>query len=189
VLPITIVRPSAVYGPRDRDFLAAFRQASRRVALHAVPQDHVFSLVHVHDLVRALMLAAERPAAARRTYFIAGELPVTWRALYEEIARAAGANPIQLQVPLNAIRIAARAGDLVSSLTGRASLLNRNKAAMARPRWWLADASAARSDLDWRPEVALQDGVREAYLWYVAAGWLRAPKPAATKGSPRETKE
>src|SRR4051812_16912850 len=43
LLPITILRPSAVYGPRDRDFLAVFRQASRRVAVHAVPRDHSFS--------------------------------------------------------------------------------------------------------------------------------------------------
>src|SRR5215213_414799 len=42
-LPVTIVRPAAVYGPRDRDFLRAFRLAVSRVALHAVPRDHAFS--------------------------------------------------------------------------------------------------------------------------------------------------
>jgi nucleoside-diphosphate-sugar epimerase len=180
VLPITIVRPSAVYGPRDRDFLKVFRQASRRIALHAVPRDHAFSLVHVTDLVRALILAAERPEAVGRTYFVSGDAPVTWRELYEEVARAASSRPIQLQVPLHAVRIAARAGDLVSSLTGRATMLNRNKAALARARWWLCDSSAARQDLGWRPEVTLQLGVRDAYVWYVEAGWLKSPKQGAT---------
>jgi nucleoside-diphosphate-sugar epimerase len=176
-LPITIVRPASVYGPRDRDFLAVFRQASHRVALHAVPRDHAFSIVHVDDVVRALMLAGEHPAAVGRTYFVADETPVTWRALYDEVARAARAQPLQVQLPLAAVLVAARAGDLVSSITGRPTLLNRNKAALARPRWWLCDASRARAELGWTSRVSLRDGVRDTYLWYVEAGWLRAPKP------------
>jgi nucleoside-diphosphate-sugar epimerase len=189
VLPITIVRPSAVYGPRDRDFLKAFKQASRRVALHAVPRDHAFSIVHVSDLVRALILAAERPEAVGRTYFVTGETAVTWRGLYEEVARAASSRPIQLQVPLPAVRIAAHAGDLVSSLTGRATMLNRNKAALARARWWLCDPSAAREELGWQPDIGFQQGVRDAYLWYVEAGWLKSPKRASTGAPPQESKE
>jgi nucleoside-diphosphate-sugar epimerase len=179
-LPITILRPAAVYGPRDRDFLAAFKQASGRVALHAVPRDHSFSLLHVTDLVDALLRAAERPVAAGRTYFLADEAPVTWGELYDEIAAAAGSRPLQLQVPHAAVRLAAHAGDLLSTFTGRSTLLNRNKAALARPRWWLCDASLARAELEWKCTVPLQQGVQETYNWYVDAGWLRPPKPDPT---------
>jgi nucleoside-diphosphate-sugar epimerase len=187
-LPITIVRPSAVYGPRDRDFLAAFRQASRRLALHAVPRDHAFSVVHVTDLVQALAQAAERPAAVGRTYFVADETPITWRQLYDEVATAAGSRPMQIQVPHVAVRVAAHAGDLLSTLTGRSTLLNRNKAALARPRWWLCDASRARAELEWAPTVPLQVGVRQTYNWYVDAGWLRPPKPDPTERPLEEPK-
>ena len=180
-LPITIVRPAAVYGPRDRDFLAAFKQASGRVALHAVPPDHSFSVVHVTDVVDALIRAAERPAAAGRTYFIAEEEPLTWRALYDQVAAVAGVRPIQLQVPSSAVRIAAHAGDLLSTFTGRPTLLNRNKAALARRRWWLCDASRARAELEWKSTIPLQLGLRETYNWYVDAGWLRPPKPDPTE--------
>jgi nucleoside-diphosphate-sugar epimerase len=186
-LPITIIRPSSVYGPRDRDFLKVFRQASSRVAVHAAPRDHSFSLVHVSDLVSALILAAEHPAAAGKTYFV-GDAPVTWRGLYHEVAQAASATPIQLQLPLVAVRIAAHAGDLLSTITGRVSLLNKNKAALARPRWWLCDASRARGELGWQPAMPLQRGVQETYLWYVTAGWLRPPKPATTEGLGEERK-
>lgn len=181
-LPITIVRPSSVYGPRDRDFLAAFRQASRRVAIHAAPRDHLISIVHVADVVRALLLAAEHPGAVGKTYFVANERPVTWRELYEEMARAAGSHPVQLQLPMPALRAAAWAGDVLSTLTGRPTILNRNKVALARPRWWLCDPSRARAELGWRAEMPLQQGVHEAYTWYVGAGWLRAPKSVSSGG-------
>jgi nucleoside-diphosphate-sugar epimerase len=185
-LPITILRPAAVYGPRDRDFLAVFRQASRRVALHAVPQAHAFSVVHVADLARAALLASERSESAGKVYFVADEEALTWRELYDLIAVAAGAKPIQLQVPLPAVRLAARAGELVSSITGRSSNFNRNKAAMARPRWWLCDASRVRSELGWTSEVTLQQGVHDTYLWYVNAGWLRPRKRPAERSQSEE---
>jgi len=183
VLGITVIRPSAVYGPRDREFLRVFKQASRRLAVHAVPQENSFSLVHVRDLVRALVLAAEEPGAVDRTFFVGGEPPVTWRELYDAVAEAAGASPVQVQLPLAAVRLAAGAGDVVSMLTGRPTILNRNRAAMAAPRYWVCDSAAARETLGWVQQVTLQDGVREAYVWYVDVGWLRAPKPAAIQGS------
>jgi nucleoside-diphosphate-sugar epimerase len=187
LLDVTIVRPAAVYGPRDRDFLAAFRQAASRVALHAAPRDHQFSCVHVDDLVRALLLAAAHPAAIGRTFFVAAEQPVTWRQLYDAIAEAAGTRPLQVQLPLSALRLAAHGADLMGAITGRVTLLNRNKAALARRRWWLCDPSAIREALGWRAEVTLQDGVRNAYLWYVDAGWLRHPGPAASAVPPGES--
>ncbi len=188
-LDITIIRPGAVYGPRDRDFLNVFKQASGRVAIHAAPRDHAFSLVHVADLVDILLLAAEHDAARGRTYFAAGEDGVTWRALYAEIAAAAGARPFELQIPLPALRLAAHAADVVGSLMGRQTLLNRNKAALARPRWWLCDSSRARDELGWVPKIGLQEGVRATYLWYLEAGWLNRKKDSPPASQTRVMEE
>ena len=182
-LDVTIVRPSAVYGPRDRDFLRIFRQVARRVALHAAPQHHHFSLVYVADLVEALILAGTVPGAIGRTLFVGGPGGVTWRNLYDEVAAAAGTSPVQVQLPFSAVRLAARGADMVSILTGRPGLLNRNKAALARPRFWLCDDTLARELLGWQPTTSLHDGVRRTYLSYVEAGWLRPGNPAATEGT------
>lgn len=189
-LPITIVRPAAVYGPRDRDFLRAFRLATRVVALHAVPRDHAFSIVHVRDTVAALMLAAEHPAAVGRTYFVANEAFTTWREVYREMARAAGVTPaVELQIPKAAIALAGLAGDAVSALTGWHSLANGHKTRLARPRWWLCDASRARAELGWMPSSTLQDGLRETYLWYLQAGWMHARSPRTAPVPSEESRE
>ena len=123
-----------------------------------------------------MLLAAERPEAVGRTYFVASEPPTTWRGLYEEIGRAAGTEPIQLHLPLALLGALAVAADAFGALTGRpAGLLNRNKVALARPAAWVCDASRIRRELGWIPAVPLQQGVRETYLWYRDAGWLRTP--------------
>ena len=177
-LPVAIVRPASVYGPRDRDFLRAFRLATGPIALHAVPRDNVFSIVHASDVVSALLLAAEHPSAAGRTYFVANEGPTTWRELYAAIARVASARPaLELQLPLPALALAGAAGDAFSMLTGWHSLANSHKTRLARPRWWLCDSARLRGELGWSPTRTLQAGVEETYLWYLKAGWMRARKP------------
>jgi len=187
-LPVSVVRPAAVYGPRDRDFLGAFRLAARRLALHAVPRDNAFSIVHVRDVVAGLLLAAEDPGAVGRTYFLANDRPTTWRELYATVADAASVNrSFELQLPLAALSIAGLAGDAVSALTGWHSLANGNKTRLARPRWWLCDASRARDELGWRPSIGLQEGLRETYLWYVTAGLMRAATSRAGTASTGES--
>jgi nucleoside-diphosphate-sugar epimerase len=185
-LPVTIVRPAAVYGPRDRDFLRAFRLAARSVAIHAVPRQHRFSIVHVADLVDALLRAAERPQAVGRTYNVANDAPVSWQELYAEIAAAASLEPaLTLQLPLPAIAAAGYAGDVVSAFTGWHTLANRHKTRLARPRWWLCDPGRAHDELGWNSAIPLQRGVRDTYLWYLAARWMR-PRTADRASVPTE---
>jgi nucleoside-diphosphate-sugar epimerase len=142
----------------------------------------------VADVVDALLLAAENPAAVGRTYFVANERPISWRALYQEMARAAGVTPrLQLEIPLPVIALAGLAGDAVSALTGWHSLANRHKTRLARPRWWLCDATRARDELGWRPTRPLQQGIRETYLWYLQAGLMRARTPRGTAVPSKES--
>ena len=72
-VPVTIVRPAAVYGPRDRDFLRAFRLAARSIAIHAVPRGTASRSCTSPTWCDALLRAGERPEAVGRTYFVANE--------------------------------------------------------------------------------------------------------------------
>lgn len=172
LLPITVVRPPSVYGPNDRDFLSAFKQAASSVALHAVAPGFWFDLVHVRDVVSALILAAEHPAAVGQTYFLSPDAPLRWRDLYDIMAQCAGSSPRQIKVPQPLLRIAALAGDAYGLVTQRTPLLNSQKLQLASAEFWLCDSTRIREDLHWRPQVTPQIGVRETYLWYVDAGWL-----------------
>ncbi len=169
----TVVRPSAVYGPRDADFLPAFRSAARGVALYPGARDAALSLVYVGDLARALLLAAAAPAAAGRTYFVAGDEQTSWPAVYAAAAAAAGRRVRwAAAAPAWALGAAGVAGDAYAALTGRHPLVTREKARLARPRWWCCSAARARVELGWRAEVGLAEGARRAHAWYRAQGLL-----------------
>ena len=177
-MPINIVRPAAVYGPGDRDLLRAFQQAVRRVAIFAAPADQRFSIVHVADVVNALILACETVTHSGRAYFVANAEDVSWRSLYGMVEAIAGVDPVHLKLPPAGLQFAAAAADFVSRASGRQFLLNRSRIALSRPRWWLCDSSRIRRELDWSETQPLRDGLRMTYLSYVAEGRLPAPRLA-----------
>ena len=171
-LPITIVRPPAVYGPGDADFYEAFRQATSSYSLYVVNPEHWFDVVYVLDVVVALALAAQSASAIGKTYFLSGDNPIRWRDLYQLAARAGQVDPTQSRVPPRLLRIAARLGDLYGLVTGRTPLVNSQKLSLTQPAFWLCSSQRIRDELGWRPEMTVQKGVRLTYLWYVDAGWL-----------------
>jgi nucleoside-diphosphate-sugar epimerase len=171
-LPWTIVRPAAVYGPGDVDFLALFRQAAHGVGVYPGAREARLSIVYVDDLVDALIRAGTSPAGAGRLYFVEGG-DVSWREVYRAAA-AAARHPlrVELDVPSWVLAAAGRAGDTVWRLTGRTTLVNSQKVALGKPRWWLCSGERAREELGVVSRVSLVDGAKRTLAWYRAQGWI-----------------
>lgn len=178
-LAATIVRPCAVFGPHDRDFLTLFRLADRGIVLYPGVADHWLSVLYVDDLVDGLIAAAARPEAIARTYFLAAESPVQWRSLGALIADATGRRARHVDVHSSIVWAASWAGEWLGRLTHTAPLANRSKAALSRQRYWVCSASRARQELGFAPSHSLPEAVRDTYYWYRQSGWLRGSHRAA----------
>lgn len=176
-VPVVIVRPAAVYGPHDRDFLAVFRQLLSPVALHATRPNYQLSLVHVHDCVEALLIAATHPAAPGQTGVVAAHR-LTWGELYNAVGHALGRTPPQVTVPSALLGLGALAGDTWATLTGatRPPLLSSGRLALSRPAAWTCEPSCFPA-LGWSPRITLADGLAATRDWYVERGWLNLPRP------------
>jgi nucleoside-diphosphate-sugar epimerase len=174
----TVVRPCSVFGPWDRDFLTLFRLAERGIVLYPGVAQQWISLLYVDDLLDGLVAAATSREAIARKYFLASESPVQWRTLGELMATAAGKRARHIDLPVALVGAAAIAGELVSRITQRATLVNRSKAMLAVPRYWVCSASRARQELGFAPSRSLPDAIRETYLWYRKSGWLGGSRRA-----------
>jgi nucleoside-diphosphate-sugar epimerase len=108
-----------------------------------------------------------------RTYLVAGEERVPWPAVHAAAAAAADTRlRLELSVPRWALHAAGACGDAYMALSGRPSLVGRDKVALGAPRWWLCTAARARLELGWSPQVPLAEGARRSWVWYRAAGWV-----------------
>lgn len=171
-LPTTIVRPCAVYGAGDRDFLMMFRAAQRGWLVYPGVRDHLVSIAHVDDVVAGIVQAAQHPRGACRTFFLAPATPVTWRDIGTATAAAVGQPIREVNLPVAVTSAAAVLGAVLGRMTGHASLATPHKVALARHPYWVCSAARARAELGFRDRVSLPEGIRETYLWYRANGWL-----------------
>ena len=168
-----IVRPAAVYGPADRDFLSLFRLARWGVAIHPGNREQWISIVHVDDVAQGILRAATEPTAVGGTFFLANRAPVQWADLFRISADAAGRKlAIDVEIPHWLVGLGADAGDLIARVSGHAGLLTTGKAALAKPRFWICSAERAERELRFAPNVPLQEGIAKTYQWYRTNGWL-----------------
>ncbi|MGE4055966.1 MAG: NAD-dependent epimerase/dehydratase family protein, partial [Vicinamibacterales bacterium] len=162
--PWTIVRPVAIYGPRDRGFLPLFRMAARGFfPLVSEPQAS-FSLIHVREAVLGIRMAFS-DRADRQTFFLTRPPPVGARVLLEAIALAVGRRFRPLQVPPMALRALARCGDVAWRL-GVQPALDSTRFAELRGEGVVCTADRAVVRLGFRAETSLSEGVGETARWY-----------------------
>ena len=170
-LPVVIVRPPAVYGPREADIFVMIKGASRGlfavVGRSDVPR---LSLVHVRDLVRGMVELAESDGTAGETYFV-GTRGYSWDEVQQAMERALGRRTLRLSVPPALIGPAGVLAEGIGRVTGSLPPLTRDKAEAAR-HTWICASSKAEAAVGYTPEIGLGEGMAETVDWYREAGWL-----------------
>ena len=167
----TIVRPPWVYGPGDRATLALFRLAARGFFPSVRGGCMQVSLVHVHDLVEALVLAGEAAAADGRVYYAADGQVHTVAQFGRALLAACGGGRA-LHVPGVVFRLLGLAGEAGAWLRRRPPLLGRDKSCEGLQPGWVCDDGRIRNELGYRSRVELERGVVETLAWYRMRGWL-----------------
>lgn len=170
-LPLTIVRPPVVYGPRDELTLDLFRVVCRHIQPRPGAPQRI-SAIYVRDLVDGILLAAERPEATGRTYFMGHHAPSSIAEFTGLAARALGVWTVPLPVPVWALLTYALGSDLFAQLRRRVSILGAAKRIEMKQRYWLCDSSRADRELGFRAETPHDEGIRATALWYRQQGWL-----------------
>ena len=171
-LPIVILRPSAVYGPRDRDMFELFRWAARGLTLEIAGGDRYISPCFVQDLVSAILLAAEKKTASGSMYFVAENRAYSWTEFRQALLTTGGIKARNLKVPYGVAYLIGLLSEFGSLFTSRPALTNRQKIVEAVQRYWTCDLIKIEKELDFSPEFPLQKGLEITWQWYRNNGWL-----------------
>ena len=168
---VVIARPTGIYGPRDRRLLKLFRGVSRRRFVILGSGRIFYHLTYLDDLVEGFRLCGEVPAAAGRTYILAGAEVTTLNELVAMIAQEAGVRPPPFRLPVWPFWVAGAACEAVCAPLGiEPPLYRRRVDFFTKSRAF--DISRARTELGYAPQVSLRDGIRRTLDWYRSAGWL-----------------
>ncbi|MCG8605217.1 NAD-dependent epimerase/dehydratase family protein, partial [bacterium] len=171
-LPISIVRPPAVFGPRDSDVLQMFKYIKRGWLPLLSGGQRYISMIYVQDLVSGLYLAATRDQAIGQTYFLAYERGYSWDEFAETVADVLAVRVRRIIMPLLLVHVVSAFGSLYGKLTNRATLFNLDKFKEIKPTHWLCDTTKARKEIGFEPIVDLKTAVTETCEWYQKERWL-----------------
>lgn len=179
-LPFVILRPTGVYGPRERDYFLMVRSISRHVdfAVGYRPQDITF--VYVEDFVQAVFRAIDSMNGADagrilgKAYFLSDGC-VYSSATFSNLIRRELGNPwtLRIKAPLWMLRAVTSVGGRIGRMTGSMTALNEDKYHILKQRNWRCDISPAVADLGYRPLYPLEEGVRLTVRWYKDNGWIK----------------
>ena len=172
-LPVTVVRPPVVYGPRDRGLLSIFRTLAWGVRPVLGRVRKVYSWVYGPDLAEGLVALARSPRTLDRTYFAAHPDPAPMEDFLALAGAAMGRRvSVEVRLPHSFLDLAASVSDLLAQATGRPAMLTRNKIEEIRPRAWVCAVGASLRDAGWEPRTPLAVGVPATVEWYRSHGWL-----------------
>jgi nucleoside-diphosphate-sugar epimerase len=170
-IEVTIVRPTGIYGPGDRRLLRLFRGIARRRWFTLGAGEIYYHLTYIDDLVAGFRLCGEHPAAANRTYILAGGEVTTLNALVGLVAEGAGVPAPTLHLPVWPFWIAGAACEAICVPLGiEPPLYRRRVDFFTKSRAF--DISRARAEVGYAPQIGLREGIRRTLDWYRAQGWL-----------------
>jgi dihydroflavonol-4-reductase len=169
--PLVIVRSSAIFGPRDRDFLE-YLKLIRRGILPTVSGQKMTSLCYVKDLVEALFLCAQKDLPSGEILNIANPQPLSWEELGEAFGRAMGRKFRKVRISMRFLAVAAILSEFVERVKGEPGLYNRDRLTDLKQPGWVADVGKAGALLSFRPRYTLEEAIQETVDWYIAEKWL-----------------
>ncbi len=164
-LPLAVIRPADVYGPRDRRLLKLFRSIKKgRFALIGSGENE-HHMVYVDDVVKAFLLAAEVETAVGQIFIIAGEQAVRLDRLVATIADQLGVPTPKLHIPMWPVQALAAVVEGVCAPLRIQPPLYRRRVDFFRSDYAF-DITKAKHLLGYLPEYDLERGIAQTLAWY-----------------------
>jgi len=170
--PVLILRPSAVYGPRDSDMFELFRWAKKGITLELGGGERFISPCYVGDLATAMLLGAEKQTLSGSIYFVAEDRSYSWSEFRHALLSTGGVTARNIKLPYAlayAIGLFSEIGGLFMS---RPAITNRQKIREASQKYWVCSLEKIKKDIAFSSEYSLNRGLELTWKWYREKGWL-----------------
>ena len=170
--PYVILRPTGVYGPRDKDYFLMLKSIKKGLELTAGYEPQILTFIYAKDLAAAAFLAAES-VFTRKVYNVSDGNTYSDET-YTRLAKEAlnKRRVLKIRVPLIVLKTVSFLAEMFSKISKKPSTLNRDKYKIMKRRDWTCDISPAVQDLGFRSEYDLERGIKECVTWYTDHGWL-----------------
>ena len=170
-IPYLIIRPTAVYGPGEKDLLNVFQMINKRIDLQAGLKPQKLTFIYVKDLAR-LMIVATLSKYTHKAYFATDGNVYEGTALSGYIRESINKNTFKIKLPIPMIKVVAFISEKISGLWGSYPPLNTDKFHEIKARNWSCDVRDLETELGFKSTYDLSTGIPETVQWYKEQKWL-----------------
>lgn len=171
-LDYIILRPTGIYGPREKDYFLMAKSIKGHVDFAVGYKPQVITFVYVRDVVQAAFLALEKGQRGK-AYFLSDGAEYSSRDFSDLLQKEMGTRGVvHICAPLWVLRAVCSVSGWMAKIRGKLTTLNLDKYRILCQRNWRCDITPARKELDYSPQWQLGRGVTETVKWYKDNGWL-----------------
>ncbi len=171
IFPVVILRPTAVYGPRDKEFLGYLQCIKHGLAPVLNPKG-ILSFCYVKDLVGFLLAALEKEVPSGKVLLISDGQAYTWEEAVSVIARQMQKKPLLLKPPKYLAFLLALMAEGISLFLDQPLIFSRDKLKEIFQKSWFCDIAETCNILGYIPQYDFTRGMQETVEWYQKRGWL-----------------
>jgi nucleoside-diphosphate-sugar epimerase len=171
-LPVSVLRPPGIYGPRDRDYLEFFKMVRSRLTFTVGLRDRAMSMVYVDDVINAMLRMADISIPHGRFYYLSDGEYHSWEQLARMAGELLGKKPLVIRLPSPLGTVVGEISEMWGRFIKKPLAYNRVRATKARQRAWTCRSNYMSEELGFTPAVELKVGLSITMRWYLEHGWL-----------------
>lgn len=169
-LPVVILRPTAIYGPRERDLYILFKTIKRGIEPYIGRIDQRLSFIYAEDVANAAISSLGTQVTG--AYNLSDGNAYDRYDLANDIKLLMKKKTFRFHLPYWSVKLFAGTSEVIEQIFNKTPALNKDKLNELTGENWVCSIEKARRDLNFRPAYDLEEGVRETLNWYEKFKWL-----------------
>lgn len=169
--PFIILRPTAVYGPRDKDLFMVFKMINNHFEIFLGSSEQRLTFIYVKDMARAVFLAIQSKII-NQGYFVTDGKNYRIKTFTHLIKRKLGKRTLSLRLPIPLVKSAAFLMEKIYGFSGEIPAFNRERISELTALNWTCETQSFNRDMEFEAYYDLEKGVSETVDWYKQENWI-----------------
>lgn len=169
-----ILRPPVLYGPRDKEFLTFFKAVDWGFAPLYGSGKNRLSLCYATDVAQAVIALIETRFSSDEIFCLDDGVVYDWNQIIQTVSEIMKKKVLRLQIPPLLFQAAARLSEILSKISGRAFIFNRDKVLEMSQPGWVCGYQKLHQKTGWKPKVKLKEGAIQTLRFYQKEGLIHS---------------
>ena len=171
-LPVAIFRPTAIYGPRERDIFILIQQLSKGIDLYIGRAAQRLSFVYGPDMAELAVNALKQEQAAG-IYHVSDGNEYSRYAFADNVLGILGKKAKRVHLPMPLVKLGLFTAEKVGSMLNKMPPVTLEKLNELTAPNWICDIGRAQQQLGFAPRFDLTRGLEASLKWYREEQWLK----------------